>query len=94
MRHVETCNTCEQMKIPKSYATSLFVPQSCLFDVFSVDIAEPLPRASREKKVFLVCVANLTGWPVPEATERTAPEEVKCFMKERSTPRLVLAAFC
>lgn len=58
---VKTCDKCQRMKSSKSYATSLFVSQISLFDVFSVDFAGPLPRTSGKKEYFLVCAEHLTG---------------------------------
>lgn len=43
-RYGKTCDTCQWMKSTKWYATSMFVLQSGLLDVFLTDFAGPLPK--------------------------------------------------
>lgn len=58
-------------------------PQSSLFDMFSIDLADPFPKPDAGNRFFLVCVEHLSEWPVVSATKQTTAETVVSFMKEK-----------
>lgn len=67
-RYVKTCDVCQRTKNEKKYFSDLFVPQSRLLDVFSIDFAGPFQQTIRMHWFLLVCVEHLTGWPIVRAT--------------------------
>lgn len=78
-----SCDNCQGVKGPKPYVTSLFVPQSSLFNIFAIDFSGTLPVTSKGKMFLLIGVEHPTGWSVVRATGRTMAEDVRRFMKEQ-----------
>lgn len=58
------------------------VPQSGVFEVFSINFACSFPQTARGNKYLLVCVEHLTGLPIVAAIKRATVEIVVEFLKE------------
>lgn len=68
---------------PNPYKTTMYVPKSGLFDVFSINIAGPLPVTAFGSHFLLVCVEHLNDWPIVAPTKRATAETVLQFRKDR-----------
>lgn len=76
------------MKGLPRYKTTLYVPQSILFDVLTIDFAGPFAFPGQGKRSLVVCVEPLTGLLVVAATERWVAGVIVHFMKTKSFTHL------
>lgn len=80
--YVSTCDECQRMKSVPKYITTLHLPITALFDVFSMDFAGPFPTSGQSApRYLLVCVEHLTNWPIVKATWNSTAETDLTFMK-------------
>lgn len=80
-RYVQTCDACQRMKAPEANLTSLYIPQTSLFEVFSVAFAGLFPITKRRNRFLLVYVEHLTEWPIVKATGRVTMKLVVSVLK-------------
>lgn len=84
--YVKTCHACQRMQTPERYRSNMFIPQSSLFDVYSIDFAGPFPETECGNRFLLVCVEHLTGWPIVLATKHSTAETVVNFLNKKIIP--------
>lgn len=63
-RCVRTCDYCQRMKKMSACHTNMTRPITILFEVFSIDFAEPFPETKMDHEHLLVCVEHLMVWPI------------------------------
>lgn len=75
------------MQTSRHFKTSMSKPQSDLFGIFLIDLADPFPPTSMDGNRFLlICVEPLTGWPIVDATKNATAEVVVRFLNEKIIP--------
>ena len=62
-RYVRTCDNCQRRQRQRQYKFPLRQPVSCIFETWSTDFADPLPKTSQGNTFALIAVEYLTGWP-------------------------------
>ena len=77
--YVRSCRGCQlATPIPK-YRTTLHLPITSLFDVFSIDFAGPLPRSANGNRYVLAADEHLTGWPLASVMKNATARVVLDF---------------
>ncbi len=82
LMHVRSCQGCQRAQPVTKYRTTLRIPLTELFDVFSLDFAGPFPVSSRGSRFILIGVEHLTEWPLAQATSNATAEVVIQFIRE------------
>lgn len=82
----QNIDACRRMQTPRHYKTSMSVPQCSLFEVFSIDFEGSFPESSAGHRYLLICVEQLTGWPILAATQRATAQTVVKFLTEKIIP--------
>lgn len=79
-KHVNTCDSCQRAQNQKPYHKSLYYPQISVFNVFSLDFADPFPVTKCRNRFLLVYIEHLTGWPIFMGTEKATAEVAVFFL--------------
>ena len=79
--YVRSCHDCQVMKPIPAYHSTLHIPLTHLFDVFSIDFAGPLPKTKNGNQYVLIEVEHLTGWPMACPTRDSTSSAVIEFLQ-------------
>ena len=79
--YVRSCHDCQVMKPIPAYHSTLHIPLTHLFDVFSIDFAGPLPKTKNGNQYVLIAVEHLTGWPMACPTRDSTSSAVIEFLQ-------------
>lgn len=80
--HVKSCKGCLLSSPLPRYRTTLRIPLTGLFHMFSIDFAGPLPAGDAGEKYLLIAVEHLTSCPLAVATFSDTSEVVCDFLRE------------
>lgn len=81
--YVKSCDGCQRSSHLPTYRTTMRLPVSLIFDVFSFDFAGPFPKTKQGISFLLVAVEHLTGWPIAIPCERSNADTVIRFVEEQ-----------
>lgn len=70
----------------KPCKSALYVSQSSVFEVFSIDFAGPFPVTSQFSRFFPLCIEHLNGEPVATPTTRATAKEIVHIRESKVIP--------
>lgn len=85
-RYVKTCDACQRVRGIATFWMTLSIPQSWLFEVFSIDFSGPFPTTVNGNRFIIVCLEHLTDWPIVERAKRSTVDVVIDFIKAKILP--------
>lgn len=82
-RYVRSFYRFQRMKLVTKYVSNMYRPLTNLFEVLSINFSGSFRSSSKGNNVILICVKDLTCWPVAEATHNFTADTVVKFVEEQ-----------
>lgn len=78
--HIKTCRECQLYSPPKDSLASTRVPVNYLFEQFSIDFVDPLPKTERCNVHVLVAIEAFSKWLLAVATANIEAKTIADFL--------------